>query len=564
MQLVSLRVFHDNEIIREVKFKSGLNIITNAGVNGNQIGKSTVLRAIAFCLGSDAHSLWKDPDNKSENVDVKKFILDEDVVFELKIKHVVTHTLKRFVYEKQQKNRVLVKTEGWVNDTHVTSVNGYKQEVSKSIFNYHQDQPSFNTIRSKFTRINRLTSNNSLNYLDVHTSITDYTMIYSTLFGFAGLSHLKEEMNIKHEMDKNNRRSDAILNGRDLIEISDAIKDIDTQIEHYENEESEIDLTALQGEVLEQLRELRKNISIISNEVASLETRLIYNNRTIEKYRENQVDIDIDMVNDIYSEAVGYVPSVSKSLEETIGFHNAIFLEKALQSERRNEILSAELKLKREVLIEGIEKEKHEIKKLSGEGHLTGLILVEKEIQSLREKRGRLAYVFDETRNINRENRRLNILLQKTKDRVELLVSGLKENIDEFNGYFSKLTRKLFKTHSNSLNVDIDAKNDLRFSVVNSDKNTGDGTPRAEAMAFDIALVEYLKTLNVKLPEFTLQDYLESVDEDKLGTLFSYSSKNDIQVIVSILNDKLNLLPENFVVENTILELSSKNKFFKL
>ncbi|WP_017347141.1 DUF2326 domain-containing protein [Pantoea sp. A4] len=195
---------------------------------------------------------------------------------------------------------------------------------------------------------------------------------------------------------------------------------------------------------------------------------------------------------------------------------------------------------------------------------MTGLILVEKEIQSLSEERGRLAYVFDEAKFLNRENRRLDILLQKTKDRVELLTCGLKNNIDDFNFYFSKLTRKLFKTHSNFLNVDIDAKNDLRFSVVNSDKNTGDGTPRAEAMAFDISFVEYLRTLNVKLPEFTLQDYLESIDEDKLSTLFNHSSKKDIQVIISILNDKLKLLPEKFVLENTILELSPTNKFFKL
>ncbi|WP_017347142.1 hypothetical protein [Pantoea sp. A4] len=369
MQLVSLKVFHNNIVVREVKFKSGLNIITNSGINGNQIGKSTVLRAISFCLGSDAAYLWKDPDNKSENLDVKRFILKEDVLFELKIKDSITHTLKRFIYEQQQKNRIVVKTEGWINDTHVTSVSGYKKEVAKSIFNYTQEQPSFNTIRSKFTRTNRLTSNNSLNYLDVHTSITDYTIIYSTLFGFAGLKHLREEINIKNEMDRNTRRSDAILNGRDLIEISDSIKNIDSQIEYYNNEESEIDLTAIQGKVLEQLRELRKQTSSISNEVASLETRLVYNNRTIEKYRENQVNIDIDLVNDIYTEAIGYIPSVTKSLEETILFHNAIFREKAIQSEKRNEILSRELKLKREILIENIEKEKKEIKNFLVKGN---------------------------------------------------------------------------------------------------------------------------------------------------------------------------------------------------
>lgn len=564
MQLVSLRVFNNDKVIREVKFHSGVNIITNTGTNGNQIGKSTVLRAVSFCLGSDAQYLWKDPENKSENLEVKNLILNENIIFELTLKGTVSHIFKRSVYQKQQKNRVVTKTEGWVNEMHVTSVNGYKSEIAKSIFNYTQESPSFNTIRSKFTRINRQTSNNSLKYLDVHTSDSDYTIIYSTIFGFAGLDYLKKEFNIKNEIDKKLKRSDAILNGRDLIEISDFIKNIDIQIEHYNSEESDIDLTAVQSKVIEQLRDFRKNIAATSLEVATLETRLIYNNRTIEKYKENQTIIDVEKVSAIYNEALGYIPSVSKTLEETIQFHNTIFIEKAMQSEKRNKILTQELSLKKEILTELIGKEKQKIRDLSSEGQLTGFILIEKEIQSLSEERGRLAYVSDEVKKLNREVRQLEIDLQKTKDRIELLINGLQHNIHEYNIFFSKLTRKIFKKHANLLNVDVDEKNNVRFSIVNAEKNTGDGTPRAEAMAFDISLVEYLRHINKKLPHFTLQDYLESVDEEKLFTLLTYCEKNKIQIVLSILNDKLTLLPAEFLEKNTALELSNANKFFRI
>lgn len=564
MQLVSLKVFQNNEVIREVTFKSGINIITNKGKNGNQIGKSTVLRAISFCLGSDAQYLWKDPENKSENLEVKDLILNKNVIFELKLKGSLPHTIKRRVYQQQQKNRTQIKTEGWINGAHVTSVKSYKAEIAKSVFNYNQKTPSFNTVRSKFTRINRLTSNNSLKYLDVHTSDSEYTIIYSTIFGFAGLDYLKKEITINADIDKKTKRVDAILNGKDLIEISDAIKNIDTQIEHYNSEDNEIDLTALQSKAIEKIRNFRKSIASISSEIAALETRLIYNNRTIERYIENQVSIDIEMVSAIYNEAIGYIPTVSKSLEETILFHNSIFLEKAKQSQNRSLTLNKELELSKEILVDLVESERKSIKELSSEGQLNGLLIVEKEIQSLNENRGRLAYVLDEVKLLNREIRHLNIERQKVKDRVELLISGLKNNINDFNFFFSKLTRNLFKKHANSLNVDIDENNNVRYSIVNASKNTGDGTPRAEAIAFDISLVEYIRTINKRLPNFTLQDYLESVDEDKLWFLFSYAEKNKVQVIASILNDKLKLMPAEFLIDNTILELSSTNKFFKL
>ncbi|MEF1186082.1 hypothetical protein, partial [Vibrio sinaloensis] len=62
MQLVSLQVHKDLEEIRNLKFNEGLSIVTNSEDDGNQIGKSTALRVINFCLGSDGKSIWHDPE----------------------------------------------------------------------------------------------------------------------------------------------------------------------------------------------------------------------------------------------------------------------------------------------------------------------------------------------------------------------------------------------------------------------------------------------------------------------------------------------------------------------
>lgn len=59
MQLIKLSVFDGSEEIRTIQFKDGINIITNLGETGNQIGKSTSLRALAFCLGGKSEPLGK-------------------------------------------------------------------------------------------------------------------------------------------------------------------------------------------------------------------------------------------------------------------------------------------------------------------------------------------------------------------------------------------------------------------------------------------------------------------------------------------------------------------------
>ena len=83
-------------------------------------------------------------------------------------------------------------------------------------------------------------------------------------------------------------------------------------------------------------------------------------------------------------------------------------------------------------------------------------------------------------------------------------------------------------------------------------------------MAFDMAYVYFVNKFKSKLPAFTAQDYLEVIDEDKLITLFSFANEKKIQTIAAILNDKLSGFDKKFLEENTVLELTKDEKFFKL
>ncbi len=83
-------------------------------------------------------------------------------------------------------------------------------------------------------------------------------------------------------------------------------------------------------------------------------------------------------------------------------------------------------------------------------------------------------------------------------------------------------------------------------------------------MAFDMAYVDFGNKRSSRFISFTVQDYLESADEEKLKALFMIANSRKIQTVVSILSDKLYGLSKIFLKENVVLTLSADDKFFKI
>ena len=68
MFIKSLKIYNDNGVIRNIQFHKGLNLIVDNTPDtqtntGNNVGKTTVLRLIDFCLGKDGRIIYTDPSN---------------------------------------------------------------------------------------------------------------------------------------------------------------------------------------------------------------------------------------------------------------------------------------------------------------------------------------------------------------------------------------------------------------------------------------------------------------------------------------------------------------------
>ena len=66
MFLKVLYIKNDEELIREIKFHKGLNLIVdetpgaNLQKSGNSVGKTTVIRLVDYCLDSNGKNIWYD------------------------------------------------------------------------------------------------------------------------------------------------------------------------------------------------------------------------------------------------------------------------------------------------------------------------------------------------------------------------------------------------------------------------------------------------------------------------------------------------------------------------
>ncbi len=565
MQLINLKVFQDEILVREIKFKDGFNIITNCEDNGNQIGKSTALRVLNFCLGSDGKSIWHDPESRTKNKAVEELVTSGRVVFSLAIYvNEKNYNIKRRIHIVQQRTRTIIKTDSSINDDEFDT-NGKFKAALASILGLSISNPTYSSIKNRFVRLDKKTASNIYRYLNSNTSDQQYILYYSYLFGFSGHDDLANEIQFGEEKNQRNQRISMLLNGRKEQDYKDRLSSIDDEIEILRNKEESFDFKNSQNKGVEKLKNTREEIAQITSEISKLNIRTSYSQRTINGYMEKQSDIDAELIGKIYTEAKLLLPNLKKTLEDTIGFHKQVVSKKVnyLNEKIRDHHRSIDSFKGR---LNGLlDQEKKLFAALVGESHLTGFVVIEKEIQDKREERGRTSVIVDEVEHESSEIIILDGKIKELRERNKLQISQLKQHISIFNKYLKSFSRAIFSDFSLSFNVGTKSDtNEIEFSIVNQEKVSGDGAPRAAALAFDMAFIEFVKETGACFPEFTIQDYLEASDQEKLATLASLANENEIQVVVSVLKDKLASLSQEFIDENTVLTLKKSDKFFKI
>ena len=87
MFLKRLKIANKFGLVREIEFHKGLNLIVDETIEkdkkttGNNVGKTTVLRLVDFCLGSSGKNIYQDSEFKEqENSTIKDFLINTEVL----------------------------------------------------------------------------------------------------------------------------------------------------------------------------------------------------------------------------------------------------------------------------------------------------------------------------------------------------------------------------------------------------------------------------------------------------------------------------------------------------
>lgn len=572
MFIKKLIISTPSKILRNIEFHKGLNLIVddtptiNTQLTGNNIGKTTVLKLVDFCLGGKATEIYTDfEDKKSEYEEVKKFLIEQEVLITL----ILTEDLDSVDKSKQ----IIIERNFLQNSRAIRNINGEpilekdfeNKLMSLLIPNQKSEKPSFRQIISHNIRYKDENINNTLKTLSKYTSNYEYETLYLFLLGCnfnsgarrqAIATKLKQEENYKARLEKNQSKESYEIA---LTILDDEILELDKKKKTFNiNENFEQDL--------EELNKIKYKINKLSSEVVKLGIRKDLIEEAKENMENSTTNIDLKQLKALYDEAKLNISGIQKTFEDLVNYHNTMIVEKLKFITEDLPSLNERIRLENIKLNKLLEEEKVVSKKIAKSDSFEEL---EKIIAKLNEKY-MLKGEFESTiSNLNEVEENINRLKNELSNIDNYLFSDefkelLKSQIKKFNKFFSTVSNELYgESYVLGFSEETNKKTNQTFYKFNSfNLNMSSGKKQGEILCFDLAYILFADSEKISCLHFLLNDKKELMHDNQLLKVADFVKKNNIQLIISILKDKL---PENLVDKsNIVIELSQNKKLFRI
>lgn len=556
-----------NNEIRKVNFNhKGLNLIV--GINKksgttNNIGKTTLIRCIDFCLNGKLEQLYVDKEFKNSiNEDIFNFFKTKQPTFELSFKspieEVIYKVSRKIIYENEKFNfENIITIDGIKINT------DFNMELKKILFNSMIEKPSLRELIPKFIRKDEQQISNVLKYLHQTTSYNKYEKIHLFLFGFNAKSILQSKSELELNLKRKKKAKDALasrFNATDLKQIleitkKDLIRLLDQRDKFELDDKYELEE--------KQLKKIQLSIVSIEKEISNLNLKKTININKLKELNDGVFNGDTKTLKLLYDEAKFYSTDLHKSFDDVVAFHNKMIKNEIDYVSNKIETLENQI----EVLVENrnvFSKDYSELmKKLSKTGSLAEYTKLNEQIEKLAEKKGQDEKLLDELAELESEIININKNLEKIKTKLDENLKDFDEKLAIFNESFSNYSKLLYDTE---FFVSYDPEEDpIKFYTKNVGGNEGSGKKQAVVSAFDLAYIDFITKLNFNFPHFVAHDKVELIDIKKLEILFNISNNINGQFIIPIIYDKIE---HNYSIYkdngNIILELSEDEKFFKV
>lgn len=565
MRLEKIGIYRNEQAIREVFFKRGLNMIldkptTSRTMSGNSIGKTTLLRLIDYCLGSDGEDIWTDSEFKKINYDVLNFLTGVNPVTAILIlldDSGVRHELRRIFYSGKERPELAFVVDGIT----YKNLKTYCAAVKEILFHTSSAKPTLRQLMPKFIRSSATRMGNTLKFLGDYGSETDYEATHLFLFGFLDVDVLESRPKLAREIKKVKRDLQALTRIRKEGEIEQLLIHLRNEINGLEHAHS------LRGEVPEitargtHIARIRSDATTISASLAEIDAERFSIQRTIADLDDDFSALDLKVVETVYREAQLFIPNLQHEFSGLVDFISNLRLRKQRFLVEHVKDLEAKASMLRIELDELVAKESRELSSVAASPEFVASIEVGTQLQEKLKNLGSLERSLSDIQDIKAYLLRLELKLEETRLRIDQQKQALHDRVALFNKYFSALSKQLYEEQY-FMHFEETKGGSISFQLASVGSNVGSGKKVTQTAAFDFAYIQFVSDVNLKFPTFVCHDGIESIHGNQSKYLLETAQTLSGQFIVSTLRDKLPDISSEFISENTILELSSEDKFF--
>ncbi len=560
----------DGFVIRHIGFNVGLNLIvdntptTGGKETGNNVGKTTVLKLVDFCLGAKARGIFSDSENKrNEYRLVKDFLINNKVLISLVLKENLLHEKSRevliernFLSRKEKVQRI---------DNNNKTDDEFEEALTELLFHGHYGKkPTFRQIIAHNVRYKDISINNTLKNIDNYTRDDEYETLYLFLFGCNfEQGDTKQQLRTQISLEEGFKKRLESEQTKSAYETALAL--LQSEIEELEQKRSLFNLNPKFEEDLDRLNKIKYQINITSSEIGRLELRKSLILEAQGEMNAGKSTIDLPQLQQIYQQATSLVSGIQKTFQELYEFHNRMI-------ESKIRFITKDLP---EIDSQFTQKREHLRRLLAEESAFSAVIIksdsfevLEKLIVELNSKYQKKGDYESTVRQLNDIDSKLSELNKDLASIDNALFSDdfflkIKERINIFNKFFSSVSHELYDERY-ALKVDPKTnKMGLRlYEFTAFNLNFSSGKKQGEISCFDIAYTLFADEENIPAMHFLLNDKKELMHGNQLIKIANLVNTKGIQFVASILNDKL---PEELNKdEYVILKLSQEDKLFRI
>lgn len=564
MFLKELKIENKAGLIREIKFHKGLNLIvdetleTNKKTTGNNVGKTTVLRLVDFCLGSSGKNIYQDSEFKEqENTVIKDFLIDTEVLVTLIIVDDLDFPSESITIKKNflkyGKKVQAINGESILNDK------DFDSKLKELVFHTEVEKPTFKQIVSKNIRDEKNKLVNIVKVLNHYTKIEEYEALFLFWLGINTDTHNQKELLVKEKTREESFQKRLKKEG-ELSLIEQQLEIVNSKIEELQRLKSSFNFNEKFEAQLNELNEVKLGLSRNSVELSRLNMRreLILESKS--DLENEKTQIDVSQIELLYNKASKLIPKLQVSFQETVKFHNDLISEKIKYIEQELPEINSSLKsISRDITLLRIrEKELTELVSSSDYNKDYDTILI--ELNSFFERKGNLEERKKFWISSNEKLKRISEELETINSEINSKDNIIQKRITLFNKYFTKVSSQLYGEEYLLSTQKSDRGYDL--IVTNIEGNPSTGKKKGQIAAFDFAYVLFAEEIELKVIHFIMHDQLENMHDNQLSTiLVDLANSINCQFILPIVRDKIP--PDVDVEKYIVLRLSEKNKLFK-